>query len=1007
MVALALLMLSAVGPDCEVYAAEVPRVAVLYSSFREGACSYRDEYDADLARLGWPAEKFENTRVADLAGRLADFDLIIGTAVFNFEHPQDLTQHADALGQWVRYGGVMLLTDMNYPPQTAWLEGIEPGLRIAVSNEKCASDGAQAKWTDARHPLLSGVAKVPGVWTHPAAVSGLWSVLARCDEGQPILEYRELGDGIIVASHIYRQYGFPEVAFLQNLWRWARDEGRINSVRDREERRYRALQDPKELDAKRVWEPVMDGLLDDETWKQAARTSEFVTTENTGVAEQGTTALIGLDDYYLYVGFQCADNDIADVLMDEAERDGAVYHDDCVELFVAPTEDAGSYKHFIVNAAGVLYDEDTIDPDWDGVWEAKTQRHPRGWNAELRIPLVMLGAPRDFAEEWAVNLNRHYPRTGELSGWSPTFGSFAAPAHFGKLKKVQVDANRYRLEVNHMRLEDGGLSISFANPTDGDLRGRYVVDVLSPTGQTKRTARELFVPKRGTAAVETEHRLDEPGTYTLRAQAEVGGGPVWISEPVRHEVAAWLEVTLPNQAYRSGTYETQPWSKDVRVVAQVRDAREGMTLEVTLTGVGPKLRERKPLGGEGTVEVSFPGDALQAGAYALNVRLMQGKRELEAETQTVFVHPRGPGTELVFDADGIAYLDGGPFLPLGLYHVSEPVADLVTRQNAAMDLPPLTHEAMLDDVAAKGFNCFVRGWGMPSQAFLDLADERGLKVMPEIGGMAEDALREAVRMGRDHPALLMWYGVDEPAGGKLERSLAIRDIFAAEDPHHPVGAALNNPGLFAKAEPALDVLMPDPYPLPRAPIDMVTVYCEQAERARPQGKALWCVPQAFAVQNAWREPTPEELRNMTYQALVAGARGLVWYAYYTTESHDDFGMPRNPKRKQWWYPETPLWDYHAELNTELRSLEDAILSPGGELVATNEEKVWALLRETPTRKVLIAVSADDEAKDVTLVLPEPTDATEAKVLGEERTVEVDGTIMADRFEPLAVHVYEW
>jgi SAM-dependent methyltransferase len=996
-----LLLLSCLGAR----AAELPRVAVLYSSFREGSCSYRNEYDADLARLGWPVERFENTELDRLLDRLDRFDLVIGTAVYNYEHPADLAAAGERLRRFVRHGGVLLLTDTNYEPQVGWLPALEPGLTIEVTGEQCAADGQPAAWTEVRHPLLRGLAAPPAVWTHPQSASGLWQVLAKCGEGRPILLCRELGDGVIIASCIYRQYGFPHVPFLQNLWLWARDEPRIMAARQREEDLYQAARRPRELETRSMAAPVIDGMVEEESWNGAAATDPFLTVDGAGLARQATTAILGRDDYYLYVAFRCADSDPGALRTLTTRRDGAVYHDDCVELFVDPTGRRESYRHFIVNAAGVVYDEATIDPAWDGWWQAAVQRHPRGWSAELRIPLVMLGDPLTFGDEWAVNFARHAPRTGELSAWSPTYGPFGTPANFGRLTNAKLDPNRCPVRISRCALEGRRLSLALTKPSYGDFGGRFIVECVSPTGTLTETTREFTVQGYGSTLVETEHQMAAEGVWTVRARLEDGGGPVWISEPLRREVGPPLAVALPDQAYRNAVYRTGPGGPRLRVVATVRDPLPGLALNLRVTGEAVDARREVAVDESGTVEATFATEAWPVGQYTLVTVLQDGARELARDRRTVVVMPPPTGSEVVVDAEGITYVDGEPFLPLGLYHVSEPVADLITAQNAGMGLPPLTLETMLDDVAARGFNCFVRGWGMPSRPFLDLAHARGLKVMPEIGGMSAEAVREAVRAGRDHPALLLWYGVDEPGGERLQHSLDVRAVFTEEDPHHPVGAALNNPGVMPEAARALDVLMPDPYPVPRAPFSMVTVFTHAAERARAPGQSLWVVPQAFAVHGVWREPTPEELRNMTYQALVGGARGLIWYAYYTTEANEAFGMPRNPQRKQWWYPETPLWDYHAGLNSELLALRDVILAPGGEPLLTSDDAVRALLRRTTTRTVVLAVNTTPDPRDARITLPSGTQG-EVEVLGEERTVAAEESALADRFEGLAVHVYE-
>jgi len=511
--------------------AEVPRVAVLCTA-------YRDEYDQDLARLGWRTEKLENAQLTALTERLDQYDFVIGPTAYRLEPPEDLRSCADRLRQFIRYGGILLLTDATSEAQVSWLAAVEPGLSLDLRGEPCVSDREPLAWVDVRHPLLAGVGPLPGVSTHPTAASGLWQVLARCEHGRPVLLYREIGDGLVVVSCLGRQSGFPDGTFLQNLWLWARDDGRIKAARDREEARYQALIRPKELDAERIDPPpVIDGIVEEEAWNKAGRTEQFVRVDGTSVAEQETVAFLALDDYYVYAAFRCTDSDPRGLVTEATQRDGPVEQDDCVELLVDPTGRRETCRRFVVNAGGVLYDAAGADSTWDGWWQAAVQRNPRGWSVEMRIPLLMLGDIGSFADEWAVNCGRRYPRTGEVSAWSPTLGPLDTPARFGTVKGANVDPGRFPLRLNRIGLEGSTLSVSLLNPSHGDLRGRYIVECLSPSGKLKQTTREITVREYDSTLVETEHRLDEPGTWVLGARVEVDGGPVWVSDPLAVETS--------------------------------------------------------------------------------------------------------------------------------------------------------------------------------------------------------------------------------------------------------------------------------------------------------------------------------------------------------------------------------------------------------------------------------------------------------------------------------------
>ncbi|MBM3498355.1 MAG: carbohydrate binding family 9 domain-containing protein [Armatimonadetes bacterium] len=518
-------------------AGEMPRVAVLHSPARDGSPAPRDEYDADLARLGWPVEHFDSAQLESLPAALDRFDLLIGAAGLNAEQAAGLREAGESLRRFVRFGGLLLLTDVNAEPQVSWLPALEPGLSVDVAGERCASSGKPAHWTDTRHPLLRGSAPPPAVGTHPRAVSGLWRVVAKCEDGRPILMCRELGDGLIVASCSHRQCGFPDLPFLQSLWQWGRDEGRIMAAREREEAGYQALRGPRELEARRmIPAPVIDGIVDEEAWNRAAATPPFVIPDGSGPARQETIARLGLDDHYLYAAFRCSDTDPQGLAPTTQQGDAEASHDDCVELFVDATGRRETYVRFVVNAAGAVYDETNTAPGWNGWWQAAVQRGVRGWSVELRIPLLMLGNPEDFGEQWAVNFARRYPRTGELSVWAPTHGPLASPDRFGTLQRAGVNARRFCLQVNRCALDGRRLSLAASKPGDGDFAGRCVVECTSPAGRTTEVAREVTLKGHGSTLIETEHQMDAEGLWVLRVRIEDSDGPVWFSEPVTREI---------------------------------------------------------------------------------------------------------------------------------------------------------------------------------------------------------------------------------------------------------------------------------------------------------------------------------------------------------------------------------------------------------------------------------------------------------------------------------------
>ena len=141
---------------------------------------------------------------------------------------------------------------------------------------------------------------------------------------------------------------------------------------------------------------------------------------------------------------------------------------------------------------------------------------------------------------------------------------------------------------------------------------------------------------------------------------------------------------------------------------------------------------------------------------------------------------------------------------------------------------------------------------------------------------------------------------------------------------------------------------------------------------------------------------------MTYQALIEGANGLVWYVY------DDFQF------KVLDHPE--LWAMMQQLTVEIRTLTPILLEPAhdGRRFATGPDNCLRGVsikqggRTASVRRELTILAAHTNEKDLgqqELSAPGLPAAGKAEVLFENRTVNVGGGKIRDGFAPYAVHVY--
>lgn len=100
--------------------------------------------------------------------------------------------------------------------------------------------------------------------------------------------------------------------------------------------------------------PKIDGKLDDAVWQYAATFKDTYAFNSTSpTTECPTTWKIAWDDKYLYFAFDCVDTDI---ISPKIERDGNVFFNDCVEMFILPDFRYRTYWELVIGPSGSIYD---------------------------------------------------------------------------------------------------------------------------------------------------------------------------------------------------------------------------------------------------------------------------------------------------------------------------------------------------------------------------------------------------------------------------------------------------------------------------------------------------------------------------------------------------------------------------------------------------------------------------------------------------------------------------
>ena len=198
--------------------------------------------------------------------------------------------------------------------------------------------------------------------------------------------------------------------------------------------------------------PKVDGTLDDTAWKEAA-TGDVPYLMDGKPAKSKTKFYVARDDKALYIAVECFDDaeTLKNLKAKVTDRDGMpIWEDDCVELFIDPTNERESFYQFIFNSRNVVWDgfhttPGAVNMTWNAVgMKTATAVGDKSWILELSLPFPDLSMTDQMQDKWAFNVSR--TRTAapkELTFWSAVMGNTSHnPARFGTLEGM-VAGNPY------------------------------------------------------------------------------------------------------------------------------------------------------------------------------------------------------------------------------------------------------------------------------------------------------------------------------------------------------------------------------------------------------------------------------------------------------------------------------------------------------------------------------------------------------------------------------------
>ncbi|MCH9694064.1 MAG: carbohydrate binding family 9 domain-containing protein [Gammaproteobacteria bacterium] len=170
--------------------------------------------------------------------------------------------------------------------------------------------------------------------------------------------------------------------------------------------------------------PVIDGRLDDDVWRDAAKVEDFHQTSPTdgAIPTEVTIVRVAYDDEYLYIAADLRDSDPGAISAKQMIQGKSFFSDDRFWVTLDSFNNKRNDYFFQVNANGVRRDalrenNARFIEEWAAIWLAESARHDDGWATEIAIPFKSISFSPG-SETWGINFGRGIVRKQEFNLWS-------------------------------------------------------------------------------------------------------------------------------------------------------------------------------------------------------------------------------------------------------------------------------------------------------------------------------------------------------------------------------------------------------------------------------------------------------------------------------------------------------------------------------------------------------------------------------------------------------------
>ncbi len=186
----------------------------------------------------------------------------------------------------------------------------------------------------------------------------------------------------------------------------------------------------KQLEAKRTHKPVIiDGLLNDEAWKDASVATNFIEFKPKAGAPEDTASktitYLMYGDEGIYFGGYCYERNRENISTELIGRDGFGNNDLIGIIFDTYKDHLNAFQYLLtplneqIDAKRIPNSNSEEDYSWNAVWKSATVIHNDSWSFEIFLPYSAIRFGKRKVQDWGVNIIRQRKKTGQQYAWNP------------------------------------------------------------------------------------------------------------------------------------------------------------------------------------------------------------------------------------------------------------------------------------------------------------------------------------------------------------------------------------------------------------------------------------------------------------------------------------------------------------------------------------------------------------------------------------------------------------